>query len=209
VISFRAVRSLRTSFFTAGCTSIALAAMLVACSSVPRRPGSSVETISPANASAKSPVDVVVAPIANPSGNASVPGEFLREAFHDGLVKRRYSPLALEYVDRKIVDASYTPGTLHEEAVLQLTIERWDSSLWETHRALSVRVAARLIDATRPGGGDLWAGRLERRFDVDKAGESTLGSDGLMKKACGLIAAELLAALPAREAVPGTGSSSR
>lgn len=205
MITIRAVQGLRTSFLAAGCAALAL----VACSSVPRRPGSSVETISPATVAAKSPVDVVVAPIANPSGNGSVPDQYLREAFHDGLVKRRYSPLALEYVDRKVVDASYRPGTLQEEAVLQLTIERWDSSLWDSHRALSVRVAARLVDATSPGGADLWAGRLERRFDVDKAGESTLGSDGLMRKACQLIAAELLAALPAREAVPGTGSSSR
>ncbi len=208
--SFRAVRTLRSTLrVAAGCIPVAACIALAACSSIPKRPGSSVETLSPSNVAARSPVDVVIAPIANPSGKASVPSEMLRESFHDGLVKRRYSPLALTYVDRKVVDASYKPGTLQEEAVLQVTVERWDDSLWDSHRAVTLRIAARLIDAANPSGGDLWAGRLERRFDVDKGGESTLGADGLMRKACESIAAELLAALPARDPAPGAGTSSR
>lgn len=204
-------RTLRTPFLrvAASCTAVLACVALAACSSIPKRPGSSVETISPATVGARSPVDVVVAPIANPTNTASLPGEALRESFHDGLVKRRYSPLALTYVDRKVVDAAYKPGSLQEEAVLQVTVERWDDSLWDTHRALTIKISARLIDATSSTGADLWAGRLERRFDVDQTGESTLGAAGLMRRACESIAAELLAALPARDPAPGGASRTR
>lgn len=211
VISTRAVRPLRASFrrLASVCLAIAVCVVVSACTSIPKRPGASVETLSPTNVAAKSPIDVVVAPIANPTGDAAVPTDFLRESVHSGLVKRRYSPLALAYVDRKVVDAGYKPGSLQEEAVLQVTVERWDATLWESHRALNVRIHARMIDATNPSGGDLWAGRLERRFDVDKDGEITLGGAGLMKRACQAIAAELLAALPARDPAPGPVTSER
>lgn len=211
MISLVAVRSLCSPFrsLLIPCCALVASVATSACNDIPKRPGASVESISPARIDAANAIEVVVAPIANPTGNAAVPSDALRESFQRGLVKRRYSPLGLEYVDRKVVDAAYKPGSLQEQAVLQVTVERWDASLWDSHRALTLRIQARMIDAASPGGGDLWAGRIERRFDVGSAGETALGSEGLMKRACDDIAAELLAALPARNPAPGAAAGER
>lgn len=175
---------------------------LCACNDLPKRPGGSVETVHSGQLERSSPIDVVVAPVENASGRKGVPLAALREAFHKGLVKRRYSPLALEYVDRKVVNAAYTPGALKEEAVLQVTIEAWDDSLWESRGALTVKARARLLDAEGASGGPLWTGTVDHRFDIGVQGEPLASLDARMRQACERIAGELLAALPARSPAP-------
>lgn len=182
--------------------SIACAASLASCHDLPRRRGEAVATASTAKLEQQKPVDVVVAPVENGTGRKDVPLAAMREAFEKGLVRRRYSPLATEYVDRRVVDASYTPGSLHEEAVLQVTIETWDASLLETRGALIVKARARLLDARDPTNGQLWSGAIDHRFDLDANRESFSTRAAMLQHACERIADEILAALPARSAGP-------
>jgi hypothetical protein len=146
---------------------------------------------------------VVVAQVENESGNVKLPAAMLRSAFHQGLVKRRYSPLALEYVDRKSGDEEYRRGSLQEEAVLEIRVERWDTRLWEANSALLVKLDAHLIDAKDPSGGELWSGRIDRRFDFGLERNQFPTQEALLRHVCTQIATEMLAALPARHARPG------
>ena len=182
---------------------LAVALALSACNDLPKRPGSTVETVSSARLEKKNPVDVVVAPVENATGRKGVPVAALREAFQDGLVKRRYSPLALEYVDRKVVNAAYRPGLLQEEAVLQVVIEGWDDSLWESRGAITVKARARMLDAEDPAAGQLWVGSVDHRFDFGSKQDQLISADARLRFACDQIAAEILAALPARNPAAG------
>jgi len=183
---------------------VVLAGALVssACNELPRRRGESVQAVSSGKLDEKNPVDIVVAPVENATGSKSVPLAALREAFQDGLLRRHYSPLALDYVDRKVVDATYQPGALQEEAVLQVKVETWDTSLLDSRGALKVKVHARLIDAESQGAVQLWSGFIDHRFDLDGARERFSTRQALLEYASEQIASEVLAALPARSAGP-------
>ena len=198
------VRSPRADSRTLLATLGALACLsaLGACNELPRQRGGSVETVATGKLEKKAPIDVVVAPIENSTGQKSVPVAMLRDAFQQGLVRRRYSPLAPEYVDRKVVDAAYHPGALKEEATLLVTIEHWDDSLWEARNALIVKARARLVDAQDPAAAQLWAGWIDRRFDFGNEREGFSTQAALVRHACEQIASEMLAALPARSPGP-------
>lgn len=185
-----------------GSLALLLVATLAACNELPRRRGERVETTSNAKLEQQKPVDVVVAPVENGTKSKDVPLAAMREAFEKGLVRRRYSPLATEYVDRRVVDASYTPGTLKEEAVLQVTIETWDTSLLDSRGALIVKARARLLDARDPTNGQLWSGAIDQRFDLNVNRENFSTRTAMLQHACERIADEVLAALPARSAGP-------
>ena len=185
-----------------GSLALVLVASLAACNELPHRRGEKVETASNAKLEQQKPVDVVVAPVENVTKSKDVPLAAMREAFEKGLVRRRYSPLATEYVDRRVVDASYTPGTLKEEAVLQITIETWDTSLLESRGALIVKARARLLDAKDPTNGQLWSGSVDQRFDLNVNRENYSTRTAMLQHACERIADEVLAALPARTAGP-------
>ena len=179
-----------------------IACTLASCNELPQRRGEAVETASTAKLEERRPVDIVVAPVENGTGRKDVPLAAMREAFEKGLVRRRYSPLATEYVDRRVVDASYTPGSLQEEAVLQVTIETWDTSLLDTRGALIVKARARMLDARDPTNGQLWSGAIDHRFDLQANRENFNTRTAMLQHACEQIADEVLAALPARSAGP-------
>lgn len=173
-----------------------------ACYSVPKRPGASVDTVSSGKLERKNPIDVVIAPIENASTNENAPIEDMRQALQTGLVKRRYSPLAPEYVEKQVVDAAYKPGALHEDAVFKLKIERWDESMWDVHTALIVKAQAHMIDPEDPSGGDLWTGKIDHRYEFGQWKDKFTTDAALRRYACEQIANEILAALPARTATP-------
>ena len=193
-----------TAFRSSALLALFAALALQGCNDLPKQKGMSVQTTSGSALEIKSPCDVVVAPVINAAGTPKVPGALLREAFQRGLVERRYSPLALEYVDRKVTNAAYRPGSLQEEAVLQIAVERWDTSYWDVNNSVIVKVNARMIDATNPGATDLWSGRVDRRFDFGAQRERFASQDSMLRHVCAEIAAEVLAALPARTTAPGT-----
>lgn len=181
---------------------LALVALaFTACTTVPKAPGSATRSTPSETILARSPIEVAVAPVVNASG-AQLPASELREAFQKELVERRYTPLALEYVDRKVVDASYTPGASEESATLTITIEKWDASLWTTHSAITARITASLIDA-RGSGSVLWTATADQRFDFIAVREHLSTEGARIRFACDGIAAEVLARLPARTAKPG------
>lgn len=168
-------------------------------------PGKSTEVITKGDLSGR--VDFAVAPIIDQREKtfSSLPEEQLRRAFQTGLLRRRYSPLSLEFVDSRVVDAGYVPGSSQEDAVLQITIEEWDDSLWEIHRALIVSIEAIAIDPSAPEGAVLWKARSERRFDKDEFGDPAHQptESQRLQHACNVIAAEILTAMPARTEAPG------
>jgi hypothetical protein len=155
-----------------------------------------VETHGMAKLMEKNPVDVAVAPVNNSAGK-EVPSKDLRECFHETLVSRRYSPLSIAFVDRNVVDATYTPGASNEQAVLTIDVERWDRSLWKTHNALTVRIHVRMLDAA--SGGELWSGRVDQRYDFGAALDNLPTETAKVRFACEKIAAEVLERLPARD----------
>jgi hypothetical protein len=193
-------RSQLFAFLGPACIGVVLAG----CNQLPPERGEHVQTVASEKLDQRHPIEVVVAPIANATGDDTVPIVALREAFQSGLVRRRYSPLALEYVDKKVVDATYTPGSLQESAVLQVEIQGWDTSLFETRAAISVKARARLVDAEDPSKSELWSGFIDHRFDFEADHDKYTSRDAFQRYVCGRIADELLAALPAREAGPGS-----
>jgi len=176
----------------------ACALLLAACqATTPPPPGIGVESHGLAKLSEKNPIDVAIAPVHNAAGK-DVPAAELRMCFHKGLVARRYSPLALAYVDRNVVDAAYTPGASNEQAVMIIDIERWDTSIWKTHNAISTRMVVRMLDAA--GGQELWSGRVDQRFDFGTAIDNMPTETARMNYACESISAAILEKLPARNA---------
>ncbi len=181
---------------------LSLVCLAAACNRMPVHHGVDVESPKSSSLEQRSPIDVAVAPITDNSGNTALPRAELRTAFQGALVKRRYSPLALEMVDKKVVNASYRPGSLEEQAVFSLTVERWDTHLWDTRNVIEVTLLARMLDPNNPAG-ELWSGRLEKRFDFTDVHERFTTTAALTRYACETVAAELLAAMPVREPKPG------
>lgn len=178
-----------------------LGLVLAGCQGIPAVQGDSVSAKPSATLAETSPLEVVVAPIQNRAGDR-VPVATLRESFQRTLVQRRYSPLALAYVDKEVRNAAYRPGALGEHAVLELSIESWNTALWSAQNALEVKIQARLVDARNPGRADLWTGKVDRRFDFGAQRERFPSEELLLRHACGEIAGELLAALPMRDPSP-------
>lgn len=185
---------------------LGLVCFATACNSLPHPPGEHVTTQQGSTLEEKCPIEVAIAPIKDSSGNAALPRTELRSSFQAALVKRRYTPIALELVDRKVVNAAYKPGANEEEAVLQLDVQRWDTHLWDSRNVIEVTIRARMIDPANPSG-ELWSGVLEKRFDFGQM-EDKFTTDGALRRyACDTIANELMEAMPARQATPGKAGS--
>jgi hypothetical protein len=165
------------------------------CQQLPKVPGKNVEELYRGSLESVQPADVVVAPVLNESTSTRTPQLAMRAAFQDALIKRRYSPLAIEYVDRRVVEAAYTPGALQEDAVLQVTIRDWDMSRWDSHGEVGATVEAWMLDAA---GKELWGGRLSRKLDLSLEQQQYPTSVEAFERGCGIIADELLQVMPAR-----------
>lgn len=177
----------------------------IACHQLPPRRGADVQTSSPAALSAADPIEIVLAPVVDArtqkGREMELPVKSLRAAFQEGLVQRRYSPLSLDLVDTKVVNANYRAGALEEEAILTLTVERWDTSLWTVRNSITVSMSASL---TAPSGAVLWSGRLEdKRMDFADVKDQFTTETALIRHACGKLSTEVLAALPSRSPKPG------
>ena len=159
-----------------------------------------------------------MAPIQVVAEGLVVPTRALRESLVRGLVKRRYAPLSLDFVDEAgmiggsrsaraigasgVSEASYQPGTLNEEVVAQLVVHAWDQALWETRRAFKVDIELRMIDPNSPNGPALWSGRLPGRFDYAEQESSYTTEGAFFRGALDQVLAEILAVMPARETRP-------
>ncbi len=182
---------------------LAAALVLSACSTLPDLPGENVEVLQHGELESHDIRDVVVAPIVNESTAQQIPTEDLRRGFSMALVKRRYSPLALDYVDDRVREASAgaMAGMLGEDATLQVVIKEWDTSQWDSLGVLVVEVEAWMLDAG-VAGRELWGGRLERRFSLRNEMEFAATESILLRQVCERIADEMLEVMPAHAARP-------
>lgn len=176
----------------------AFALLAASCTQLPKTPGGEVRSSGAALLEQRSPLEIVVAPV---EGVAGTPTEDLRIGFQQALVARRYSPIALRYVDKKVVDASYKAGTLSEQAVFETKVSRFDTSLFDTNGAIHVALVVKMVDAN--DGTVLWTGSVDRRYDFSGSKEQYATNSARMRAVCESIANEVMEAMPARNPVPG------
>jgi hypothetical protein len=148
------------------------------------------------------PLEIAVPSVINKTGNSYLPLKSLRAEFQRGLVHRRYSPLALEYVDRGAgaTEASYSAGSSGEQAVLQVTLTGWDTSRWRSHAVLVVDAEVYLLDATNPDPSQaLWGGPVKRTVDLALQRNTFINDQAMLQRAVEETVEGILASLPARE----------
>ena len=185
----------------------ALLVVLVAsaCRHIPERHGQHVEVLSAPTTKPLTVVDVAVMPIENLTGEENLPLEDLRAEFQAGLVRLRYSPLALSYVDRSLADATYTRASLREEGIFQVTLHAWDETSLRAHGVVQVDCEARLTDPYLPESeATLWHGHLARPIQLG-SDRSVHSIARLRKEALAALVEELLGAVPPR--IPELASS--
>jgi hypothetical protein len=184
---------------------LALAAILAGASCSSTRPprGASNDGLVTRRLDQVRPVEIVVPPVENHTGNPRVPVEAMRAEFQRGLVQRRYSPLALAYVDEHgtPTEASYRPGSLGEQAVLRVVLTGWDTARWASHSILVIDADVALLDASSPELSEsLWGGHTTRTIDLSLQRGSFINEEAMLERAVELFADEVLAALPSRSA---------
>lgn len=162
-------------------------------------PGADNPGLAAGNLRSANPLDVAVLAIENKTGREGLPTAELREKIHAGLVERHYSPLSLDYVDRKATEASYRPGASNENAILKFVLTRWDDALWRTHSQLTIEGEIWLLDAENPSTAQaLWGGKVERRMDMARERQVLAGEGALMTRTLTDFTEAVLASLPAR-----------
>ncbi|MCP5023426.1 MAG: hypothetical protein GY930_16860 [bacterium] len=184
---------------------------LLACQQLPKQMGKGVTVSSGSSLEAHNPSDVVVAPVILGSEEMVVPARSLRESVARALVKRRYAPLSLDFVDEAgmmssdgVTEASYRAGTLNEEVVCQVIVHSWKQNLWDSRRALVMDVEVQMIDPANPMGQPLWSGRLDGRMDFASQ-EPEYASEGtFFRAALDQLAAEIMSVMPAHRTQPST-----
>lgn len=196
---------------------------LTACQTTPRLAGRDTQVLAQGRLAALNPADIAVAPVILASADITAPLYHIRRGAQYGLATRLYSPLSSEIVDQSIgggigagpnggtaqasytpstVNASYVPGDLAEDAVLEIFIERWDASNWDIRRSVDVAIEVRMIDPRDPTGPELWAARIDRKFDFTGTIETRTAGPKATQDACNKIFRELMAKLPARDIEP-------
>jgi hypothetical protein len=177
-----------------------LAGLLAACSATPPPRGATQENLAARRLSAVQPVEVVVMPIESRVEGANVPVQDLRDEFQRGLVQRRYSPLALEFVDQhRTAEATYNPGTLGEQAVLRVVITGWDASRWRSFATLVIDADVHLLDAASPETSNaLWGGHASRKIDLSRQRDTFLSERAMLDRAVAMFVDEVLGTLPPR-----------
>ena len=179
----------------------ALALAAASCTSTLRPRGSDNEGLVTGRLLSVNPLEVVVAPVENQSSVAGVPLQAIREQFQRGLVTLRYSPLALDFVDRSVgaVEASYRPGALGEQAVLRVVITGWDDSHWKSHTRMVVDADVYMLDANNPELAlALWGGHATRTVDLSLQRNSVATDEALRQRAVEAFVDGILGSLPAR-----------
>lgn len=144
----------------------------------------------------KNPLDIAVLPIQAPPGRRDLPLAKLRTTFAEGLVKLRYSPLSMEYVDERTVEAGYAPGRLSEHAAFQVAISYWDDDQWRSRGKIDVRAEVHMLDPNAPPGTSLWGGPFQTTLTLRGAGYPN--DAAMLAAACQQFAEQVLSHLPPR-----------
>jgi len=151
---------------------------------------------------------VAVLPVEVAPGVLGAPAEMIRDSAARALVRRRYSPLAMDVVDETIAmsasagggvqEASFSPGALGEDAYLEVAVERWEMPDWMALRSIDASITAKLIDPRNPEGPALWEARLNREFRFSLDGGTASSTDRDLRDACDEVLRTLLSTLPGR-----------
>ncbi len=179
----------------------AVGSALSGCASTHKVRGADNEGLSAGRLAAVNPLEVVVPGIENQCGRDGLPLDALRARFHAGLVKLRYTPLALDYVDRNAsaVEASYRPGALGEQASLRVVLTGWDDSLWKSRSRLVIDADIYLLDAREPElSRALWGGHVTRTIDLSRQAAALPTAGAMLDRAVAEFVDGVLASLPAR-----------
>jgi hypothetical protein len=170
-----------------------------ACAAPVKQRGLDNEGLVTGRLAAVNPLDVVVLKPENHTGRNDVPLDLLRRQLQLELVTLRYSPLSLDFVDKSAIPASYRPGALGEQGVLQTFITGWDDSHWRSNGRLVVDADIYLLDAADPATERaLWGGHVTRTLEMAAARDSTATQDALQQQAVARFVSETLASLPPR-----------
>lgn len=177
------------------------ASSLAGCAASHKVRGADNEGLSTGRLAAVNPLEIVVPRIENQSSVVGVPLDDLRAKFHSGLIKLRYTALALDYVDRNgaAVEAGYRPGELGEQATLRVVLTGWDESLWKSRSRLVVDADIYLLDAREPElTRALWGGHVTRTIDMSRQVAAAPTADAMMDRAVSEFVDGVLASLPPR-----------
>jgi hypothetical protein len=189
----------RSSASASVSTVLALAVLAGGCKSSHLPRGADNENLVVGRLKQVNPTDVAVLPVGNSTGKEGLPLEVMRRQFQDVLADLRYSPLALDYVDSRVVEASFAPGALKEDAILQVQVTRWDDSTWGLNSRLTIEADVYLLDAQQPDVvSALWGGHVTRRLDMANERTITATSGELMERTMETFARDVLASLPSR-----------
>jgi len=177
--------------------------------SIPERRGGDVAVLAGTGLEELNPGDVAVAPVVIHMEDASqlhrdaVPQWELRQAMQRSLVRRRYSPLSLDFVDSTVVNASYSAGDVGEQAVCEIIVRDWSERYWSTERRLDVDVEVRMVDPNASAGSTpLWAARMDGMVSLNSVTNYS-SEENLLEAVLDEIALELMARMPARHLSSG------
>lgn len=161
------------------------------------------------------PVDIAVMPPTDATNRtaglpglspASLPLQEIRKLAYKELLQRRYSPLSLDFVDKAVlgkatpVEASYSEirERCAADAILNLTVNRWDSSRLQSSGLFSIGMEAYLVDART--GETIWQGRADWDMHLgNEADQDRVSTEELRERGIKRFFTEFLAQLPKRE----------
>jgi hypothetical protein len=184
-------------------SALVLAAAFASCSTSFRPRGAANDALVTSRLREVRPIEIAVPPVENHTGAEDLPLDALRQEFQRGLVKRRYTPLALTYVDKNAsaTEASYRPGALGEQASLRVVLTGWDTSRWRSHSRLVVDADVYLLDAAQPEiAKALWGGHATRTIDLSLQRGNFINDAAMLQRAVELFVDEVLGSLPPRDA---------
>lgn len=146
------------------------------------------------------PADIAVAPVLDQT-EGGAPRDLLRQALCEALVDRLYTPLDLDYVDGAWSESAFL-GEVPPDALLQITITRWDTTRLYSTGTLVASADVRLFEGGRAEGEALWAVAVQRKLEL---GDGRSLPPGMLRtaesRAVELFAREALEELPVRDPV--------
>ncbi len=155
------------------------------------------------------PIDVAILPVEDATADKVVAPYLsgLRKKVSEALIVQRYSPLALDAVDRGLGKAGGSPvdpaflaqiaGRLGDNAVLGIRITRWDAAkIMQNGR---VDFSAEVLMIGSKDKDVLWRGMVSGSVKAGGSGPSPLGESRRFESCAELFAQYLIAELPERE----------
>jgi len=161
-----------------------------------------------ADLSRENPAEVAVLPVVDKTGNPNVQRFLpeLRRAFYRALMDRRYTPLALSYVDSVLRTLSTGPvpllkdlrGKFGEDALLLVTVNSWNEKLLRVDRRIRAALEVHLVSSRT--GREVWGGTVNLEIRVPGHGMPSPDEIPLLRReAMAILASKVLAKLPRRK----------